>query len=102
VAWIPREKWAILSPEERQGFLPLCPDFVIELLSPSDAWQQGHAKMAEYQANGCRLGWLLDPKQKRVAIYRLDQPVEILDAPATLSGEAVLPSFELDATFLWS
>ncbi len=102
VAWIPTAKWGALTSEERQGFLPLCPDFVIELLSPSDSWNQGQAKMAEYQDNGCRLGWLLDPQHKRVAIYRPDQPVEILEAPAVLSGEAVLPEFELDALFLWS
>ncbi|MGA1623802.1 MAG: Uma2 family endonuclease [Synechocystis sp.] len=101
VAWIPTEKWETLTPEERQGFLSLCPDFVIELLSRSDSWHQGQAKMAEYQANGCRLGWLLDPKQKRVAIYRLDQPVEILSSPSTLSGETILPGFELDVAFLW-
>ncbi|MEB3160343.1 MAG: Uma2 family endonuclease [Synechocystis sp.] len=102
VAWIPTEKWTALTPEQRQGFLPLCPDFVIELLSPSDSWNQGQTKMAEYQANGCCLGWLLDPKQKRVAIYRPGQPMEILNSPQTLSGESVLPGFELDVTFLWS
>ena len=57
--------------------------------------------MAEYQDNGCRLGWLIDPKNKQVAIYRLGKPVEILSRPATLSGEAVLPGFELDVRFLW-
>ncbi|MGA1263731.1 MAG: Uma2 family endonuclease [Prochlorothrix sp.] len=101
VSWIPLEKWQALTPEQRRGFLPLCPDFVIELLSPSDSWTQGQAKLEEYLANGCRLGWLLDPKNKRVAIYRADRPVEILTAPATLSGEAVLPGFELDLAFLW-
>ena len=101
VAWIAKEKWEALTQEERQSFLPLCPDFVIELLSPSDSWNQGKAKMAEYQDNGCRLGWLIDPKNKQVAIYRLGQPVEIVKTPATLSGEAVLPGFELDVRFLW-
>lgn len=101
VSWIPLEKWENLTPEQRKGFLPLCPDFVIELLSPSDSWQLGTAKMAEYQANGCRLGWLLDPKNKRVGIYRGDRPVEILDAPDKLSGEDVLIGFELDLRFLW-
>ncbi|MEB3162688.1 MAG: Uma2 family endonuclease, partial [Prochlorothrix sp.] len=101
VAWIPLEKWQALTPEQRRGFLPLCPDFVIELLSPSDSWTQGQAKMEEYRDNGCRLGWLLDPKHKRVAIYRPDRPVELLQAPAVLSGETVLPGFELDLAFLW-
>lgn len=101
VSWIPLEKWESLTPEERKGFVPLCPDFVIELLSPSDSWKLGQAKMEEYQANGCRLGWLLDPKNKRVGIYRGDRPVEILDAPEILLGEDVLEGFELDVSFLW-
>jgi Uma2 family endonuclease len=74
---------------------------VIELLSPSDAWSQGQKKMEEYRENGCRLGWLLDPKNKRAGIYRLGQPVEILAAPDILSGEDVLPGLVLDARFLW-
>jgi Uma2 family endonuclease len=101
VAWIPLAKWEALTPEQRRGFLPLCPDFVIELLSPSDSWHQGQKKMEEYQANGCRLGWLLDCKGKRVGIYRLGQAVEILQAPDTLSGEEVLPGLLLDVRFLW-
>jgi Uma2 family endonuclease len=101
VAWIPLEKWNALTPEQRRGFLPLCPDFVIELLSPSDSWKEGQRKMEEYQQNGCRLGWLLDPKHEQVAIYRPGQPVEIMNAPATLSGEEVLPGFVLDVRFLW-
>lgn len=100
-AWISREKWNALTPEQRRGFLPLCPDFVIELLSPSDSWKQGHKKMEEYRNNGCNLGWLLDPNNKQVGIYRPGQPVEILDAPNTLSGEKVLPGFVLDVRFLW-
>jgi Uma2 family endonuclease len=101
VAWIPLAKWEALTPQERQGFLPLCPDFVIELLSPSDSWHQRQKKMQEYQDNGCRLGGLLDCKHKRVGIYRLGQPVEILQAPDTLSGEEVLPRLFLDVRFLW-
>ena len=100
-AWIPQAKWDALTPEQRRGFLPLCPDFVLELLSPSDSWHQGKLKMEEYQNNGCRLGWLIDPKHKRVAIYRLGKPVEILEAPESLSGEDVLIGFELDVRFLW-
>ena len=101
VAWIPLDKWNALSPEERRGFLPLCPDFVIELLSPSDNWTEAQKKMEEYRDNGCRLSWLLDPRRKRVAVYRPGQAVEILDAPARLSGEDVLPGFILDVQFLW-
>ncbi len=101
VSWIPLEKWESLTLAQRKGFLPLCPDFVIELLSPSDSWKLGTEKMEEYQKNGCRLGWLLDPKNKRVSIYRGDRPVEILEAPEKLSGEDVLVGFELDVRFLW-
>jgi len=102
LAWITIEKWNALSAEERRGFLPLCPDFAVELLSPSDSWKQGLIKMEEYRENGCRLGWLLDPKKKRVAIYRSDRPVEILDNPVTLSGEDVLEGFVLNIAELWS
>ena len=101
-AWIPIEKWQALTPEERQGFLPLCPDFAIELLSPTDAWKQGQQKMEEYLQNGCRLGWLIDPKRKRVVIYRQDKEVEIVESPATLSGEDVLPGFVLNLQAIWS
>ena len=96
LARITLEKWEALSPEERQGFLPLCPDFVVELLSPSDSWKQGMLKMEEYRENGCRLGWLIDPRKKRVAIYRSHQAVEILENPSTLSGEDVLEGFTLN------
>jgi Uma2 family endonuclease len=101
-AWIPIEKWNTLTPEQRKKFLPLCPDFAIELLSPTDSWIKGLAKMQEYQDNGCRLGWLIDPESKRVAIYRLGKPIEILEAPASLSGEDVLVGFVLSLENIWS
>ncbi len=101
-AWIPIEKWNALSPEQRKKFLPLCPDFVIELLSPTDSWIKGLAKMQEYQDNGCRLGWLIDPESKHVAIYRLGQPVKVLEAPVSLSGEDVLLGFVLNLENIWS
>ena len=100
-AWIPIAKWKSLTPEQRKKFLPLCPDFAIELLSPTDSWIKGLAKMQEYQDNGCRLGWLIDPEGKRVAIYRLGQPVEILQSPSTLSGEDVLIGFVLNLEHIW-
>ncbi len=67
-AWIPIEKWQALTSKERQGFLPFSPDFAIELLSPSDSWKLGQQKMEKYMENGCRLGWLIDSKHRRVAI----------------------------------
>jgi Uma2 family endonuclease len=100
-AWIPIEKWNALTPEQRKKFLPLCPDFAIELLSPTDSWIKGLAKMQEYQDNGCRLGWLIDPQRRRVAIYRLGQAVEILEAPVSLSGEDVLLGFVLNLENIW-
>ena len=101
VAWIPLAKWEALTPEEQRGFLPLCPDFVVELMSRSDSWIQTQAKMVEYMESGCRLSWLLDPKGKRAAIYRIGKPPEVLTAPDSLSGEEVLPGFVLDTKFLW-
>ncbi|MFS8808041.1 Uma2 family endonuclease, partial [Synechococcus sp. R6-10] len=83
LAWIPIEKWEALDPSVRQGFLPLCPDFVVEILSPTDSWIQTQAKMQEYMDNGCRLGWLLDPKAKRVMIYRQGQAPELVEDPET-------------------
>lgn len=100
-AWIPLEKWNALTLEKKKGFLPLCPDFVIELLSPSDSWKQGLNKMEEYMENGSRLGWLLDPQNKRVAIYRAKQAVEIVEAPTFLSGEDVLEGFTLNIGKIW-
>jgi Uma2 family endonuclease len=102
VAWITIDKWEALTTEERRGFLPLCPDFAIELMSRSDSWVQTQAKMVEYMESGCRLSWLLDPKGKRAAIYRIGKPPELLTAPDSLSGDDVLPGFVLDARFLWS
>jgi Uma2 family endonuclease len=101
VAWITIDKWEALTPEQRRGFLPLCPDFAVELMSRSDSWVQTQAKMVEYMESGCRLAWLLDPKGKRAAIYRVGEPPELLMAPDSLSGEDVLMGFVLNTGFLW-
>ena len=95
-AWMQREKWTALTPEQRQRFPPLCPDFVVELRSASDSLETLRAKMQEYLDNGIRLGWLIDPKTEQVEIYRLGQAVERLQSPTTLLGEDVLPHFVLD------
>ncbi|MEW5861550.1 MAG: Uma2 family endonuclease [Cyanobacteriota bacterium] len=97
-SWVRRDRWDALTSEEKQGFAPLCPDFVVELLSPSDSVKIAQAKMREYMENGARLGWLINRKNQRVEIYRQGQDVEILENPATLSGEDVLPGFVLDLT----
>lgn len=96
LAWIPRERWDALTREQRQKFLPLCPDFAVELRSPSESLTDLREKMQEYIENGTRLGWLIDPKNKRVEIYRAGRDVEIIQNPETLSGEDVLPGFVLE------
>ncbi len=86
-SWIKLERWEALTPEEKEGFAPICPDFVIELRSPSDSLEKLREKMREYMENKARLGWLIDRKNRKVEIYRQGRDVEILDTPATLSGE---------------
>jgi Uma2 family endonuclease len=81
--------------------LQLCPDFVIELRSESDNLIDLQNKMAEYVENGARLGWLIDPKNKEVHIYRGGRMVEVLENPQRVSGENVLEGFELDLTEIW-
>ena len=100
-SWVKLERWQTLTPKEREGFAPLCPDFVVELRSKSDNMEPLREKMREYIANGARLGWLIDRKNQKVEIYRQSQDVEILDRPRTLSGEDVLPGFILDLTDVW-
>ena len=95
-AWVSLERWQALRPEEQERFPPICPDFVIELRSRTDAIAPLQDKMQEYLNNGLRLGWLIDPQGQQVQIYRPDLAVEVLSLPATLSGEAVLPGFELN------
>ncbi|WP_448573200.1 Uma2 family endonuclease [Trichothermofontia sp.] len=95
-AWVRRDRWLALTPEQRQKFIPLCPDFAIELRSPSDELADVRAKMCEYQDNGLQLGWLIDPKTQTVEIYRAQQDPELLMNPVILSGESLLPGFSLD------
>lgn len=96
VAWVQLERWQALTLAEQEKFPPICPDFVIELRSRTDALGPIKAKMQEYLDSGLRLGWLINPQQQQVEIYREQQPVEVVDLPATLSGETVLPGFTLD------
>jgi Uma2 family endonuclease len=101
VAWVRQERWQALSPEQQRKFVPLCPDFAIELCSPSDNLEDSQSKMQEYLSNGLLLGWLIDPDQQRVEIYRIGQAVEVLESPSTLSGEAILLGFVLDLSEIW-
>jgi Uma2 family endonuclease len=101
-SWITLERWNALTPEQRQKFIPLCPDFVIELRSASDRLKTIQDKMQEYIENGLRLGWLINPQDQKVEVYRPEKEVEILDAPQSLSGEEVLPDFVLNLQDIWS
>ncbi|EGJ35541.1 MULTISPECIES: Uma2 family endonuclease [Moorena] len=101
VAWIKQQRWDALKPEQRQKFPPICPDFVLELMSPTDRLTVTQAKMEEYLKNGVSLGWLINPQARQVEIYRPGQVVEVLESPKTLSGEEVLPGFVLDLHYLW-
>lgn len=101
VSWVHRERWEALSREQREGFAPLCPDFVVELRSPTDRLRDLQEKMLEYITTGARLGWLIDPLEKRVSVYRPDQPIEVLDDPPAVSGDPVLPGFVLPVRELW-
>lgn len=96
VAWIERERWEALTAEQKQKFPPIVPDFILELMSPSDSLKATQAKMREYRDNGVQLGWLIVPETRRVEIYRQNKDVEVQASPATLSGESVLPNFTLD------
>ncbi|NET82993.1 MAG: Uma2 family endonuclease [Moorea sp. SIO1F2] len=94
-SWVSRNRWDALTEEQKQTFPKVCPDFVIELRSKSDSLKELQAKMQEYIDNGLRLGWLIDPQNRRVEIYRSGQNTEVIDNPKELSGEAVLPGFKL-------
>jgi Uma2 family endonuclease len=94
-SWVKRERWEALTPEQQETFAPLCPDFVVELRSFSDSLEKVREKMKEYMDNGAHLGWLINPKNQQVEIFRPNQDVEIVQSPTTLSGENVLPGFVL-------
>ncbi len=100
-AWVRRGRLAGLTPEERGRFLPLAPDFVIELRSPSDRLADLQAKLEEYMANGVRLGWLLDPAEGTAYVFRPDTPPARLEHPGCLEGDPELPRFTLDLGDIW-
>lgn len=94
-AWVELSRWMALTPEQRRKFPPIAPDFVIELRSPTDSLTLLQEKMQEYMDSGVRLGWLINPQDQQVEIYRLGQIQEVRSLPTELSGEAVLPGFVL-------
>lgn len=101
-AWVSHSRLALLTVEQKRKFIPLCPDFVLELRSPTDRLIDLKEKMEEYLANGARLGWLLDPQDKRVYVYTPGREVESIDGALTISGEPVLHGFSLDLRSIWA
>jgi Uma2 family endonuclease len=94
-------RWNSLTWEQQQKFPPICPDFIIELRSPSDGLKPQQEKMQEYISNGTRLGWLINPQNQQVEIYQPGRGKEVLESPSILSGEDVLPNFLLDLQYIW-
>jgi Uma2 family endonuclease len=101
LSWVKKERWEALSEKEQEKFSPICPDFVVELRSPSDSLKRLQKKMEEYVENGAQLGWLLDPSTRKVYVYRPGAEVEVLEDPETVSGEPLLRGFSLDVRALW-
>jgi Uma2 family endonuclease len=100
-SWVEISRWNALDAENREKFPPLAPDFVIELRSRTDGLLELQEKMIEYRDNGVKMGFLINPKDRQVEIYRLGQEVEMLQSPGTVSGENVLPGFVLDLSSIW-
>ena len=95
-SWVSNARLAVLTDEQRRKFVPLCPDFVVELRSPSDSLPALQDKMREYMDNGARLGWLIDPAGGQVFVHRPDAPPECPEAPSGVSADPVLPGFRLE------
>jgi Uma2 family endonuclease len=100
-AWIPRSRLATLTAEQKDKFLPLCPDFVIELLSPTDALATTQAKMTEYVENGAQLGWLIDPELRQTHVYRPLKAIVVLENVTEIPADPELPGFVLDLREIW-
>jgi Uma2 family endonuclease len=100
-AWVLLEKWLAFEAADVEAFPSISPDFAVELRSPSDCLPIIQAKMVEYMENGVRLGWLIDPRQRRLYVYRPEQPPEVLEDPGTVSADPLLPGFVLDLTEIW-
>lgn len=101
VAWVKRERWNSLTSQQREKFPPLAPDFVIELMSPTDNLSDVQAKMEEYLENGVQLGWLFNRKMKQAEIYETGQPKQVFQSPKQLQNDAILPGFILRLNDFW-
>ncbi len=102
LAWVRRSRWEALTQQQQAQFPPLCPDFILELRSPSDALVTVQATIREYLDNGARLGWLIDPVAKKVYIDRPQTPLACLDNPQAISGDPLLPGFVLELGKVWN
>ncbi|HEX3475850.1 MAG TPA: Uma2 family endonuclease [Kofleriaceae bacterium] len=101
IAWVQRSRWNALTADQRRKFPPVCPDFVLELRSPVDTLASQQAKLEEYLVCGARLGWLIDPEDRRVHVYRPDRAVEVMEQPSELRGYPELPGLILDLRSIW-
>jgi Uma2 family endonuclease len=101
-AWVLRSRWVELSKETRRRFVPLCPEFLVELTSPSDRLPAVQRKMSEWMAEGCQLGWIIHPPLKTVHVYRPGCEVEILEEPTQVVGEGPVAGFTLDMASIWN
>jgi Uma2 family endonuclease len=100
-SWVKRERWDSLTERQQETFPPICPDFVVELRSPTDRLTTVCDKMLEYLENGALLGWLIDPFEFRVYVFRPDHELVILENPDTVSADPLLPGFTLNVMKLW-
>ncbi|HYP52893.1 MAG TPA: Uma2 family endonuclease, partial [Pyrinomonadaceae bacterium] len=101
LSWARKERWDAVPGGEQEKFARICPDFVVGLRSPSDSVKYLQEKMEEYVSNGAQLGWLIDPFEKKVYVYRPGAEAEVLDDPESISGEPLLVGFALDVRALW-
>ena len=100
-AWVRRRRLAKVPARQRERFLPLCPEFVVEMASPSDRLANLQAKMDEYMANGAELGWLIDPAGRTVSVYRPGAPGQQVTNANSIDAEPLLPGFTLDLLPIW-
>ena len=99
-AWVERSRWEALSFEQQEKFPPLSPDFIAEIVSKSDSLRSSKEKMDEWMENGCRLGWLIFPKEEKVWVYEGKTVEEVVGFDQTISGGTVLPDFTFDLAWL--
>jgi Uma2 family endonuclease len=100
-AWVERSRWEALSDRDQERFVPLCPDFVIELRSPSDNLAELKEKMERWIANGAQLAWLIDPTEETVSVYRPGESSEVHHHPTSVQGNGVMAGFELVMARIW-